>query len=147
VLPLQHPAGQETASQTHWPVVMLHSCPAAHVPHAAPPVPHELADSDAYCWHAPAAVQQPLGHEVESQTHAPVPSHSRPDTHALHAAPALPHDVLLSLEGCSQVPLAVQQPGHDVPAHVHAPAAHASPLPHAAQAAPPRPHSVPVCMT
>jgi hypothetical protein len=37
---LQQPAGHELASQTQVPVVVLHACPVAHDPHAAPPVPH-----------------------------------------------------------------------------------------------------------
>ena len=47
VLPLQQPVGQELASQTHCPVVLLHSCPEAHAPHAAPAVPHDEADCEA----------------------------------------------------------------------------------------------------
>ena len=39
VEPLQQPAGHEVASQTHWPVVVLHSCPVPQAPHAAPPTP------------------------------------------------------------------------------------------------------------
>jgi hypothetical protein len=47
LLPLQQPAGHETESHTHCPVVALHSWPAAHAPQAAPPVPHDIAFSDA----------------------------------------------------------------------------------------------------
>ena len=52
VVPLQQPKGQELASQTHCPTVLSlailsHSWPEAHGPHAAPPVPHEVLDSDA----------------------------------------------------------------------------------------------------
>jgi hypothetical protein len=47
VLPLQQPFGHEAASQMHWPVLVLHACPVAQVPHVAPPVPHEPADCDA----------------------------------------------------------------------------------------------------
>jgi len=47
VVPLQHPVGHELASQTHCPVVVLHSCPEAHDPHVAPPVPHEAVVSEA----------------------------------------------------------------------------------------------------
>jgi len=88
-------------------------------------------------------VQHPLGHEVASQTHLPVPSHSRPVAQALQATPEAPHEALVSFAGVSHVPLAVQQPGHDVPAHVQAPDEHASPVPHALQAAPPVPHAAP----
>ena len=147
MLPLQQPVGHDTASQTHWPVVVLHSCPEPHEPHAAPPVPHELLVSDPYGWHVPLDVQQPVGHEVASQTQLPLPLlHSSPVAHALQAAPDAPHDTLVSAEGCSQVPVEVQQPGHDVPPHVHCPLvlSHASPMPHALHAAPPVPHSIPV---
>lgn len=61
----------------------------------------------------------------------------------MHAAPPAPHDVADSLVGSSQVSPAVQHPGHEVPAHVHAPPEQASPFKHAPQAAPPVPHWVP----
>jgi hypothetical protein len=44
---VQHPPGHEVASHTQEPVAVLHSCPAPQDPHAAPPVPHLLDDSDA----------------------------------------------------------------------------------------------------
>jgi len=149
VVPLQQPNGQELASQTHCPMVLSpgvlsHSRPAVHVPYAAPPVPHDVLDSDAYRTHVPVGppLQQPFGHEVESQTHCPVPLHSCPAGHAAHAAPPAPHEVLDSpLVGSSHVSLAVQHPGHDVPAHEQAPAEHEEPLRHALHAAPPVPHS------
>jgi hypothetical protein len=47
VLPLQQPPGQEVASHTHCPVVLLHSCPEAHAPHVPPPLPQAPFDSDA----------------------------------------------------------------------------------------------------
>ncbi len=137
--PLQQPLGHEIASQTHRPLP-LHSCPAAHAPHAAPPVPQELLDSDTYGSLVPLPVQQPPGHEVASQTHSPLPLHSRPVAHARHAVPDAPHEVFDSLASCSHVPPIVQQPGHDVPPHVHWPVEHDSPLPHGLQAEPPVPH-------
>ena len=87
-------------------------------------------------------MQQPLGHEVASHTHWPVPLHSRPVEHALQATPDAPHEVLDSAVSCSQVPAPVQQPGHDVPPHVHAPFVHASLPMHGLHAAPPVPHAV-----
>jgi hypothetical protein len=74
-----------------------------------------------------------------------MPLHSCPPAHALQAAPRAPQDVFDSAVGSSQVPVDVQHPGHDVPAHVHAPIAHDSPVPHALHAEPPVPHWVPVC--
>jgi hypothetical protein len=47
VLPLQQPMGQDVASHTHWPVVVLHSWPALHAPQAAPAAPHKELDSEA----------------------------------------------------------------------------------------------------
>jgi hypothetical protein len=47
VLPLQHPFGHDVASQTHVPVVRLHSWPVPQAAHAAPPVPHEPFVSEA----------------------------------------------------------------------------------------------------
>jgi hypothetical protein len=93
--------------------------------------------------------QQPLGHEVASQTHADS-LHSWPDGHATHAFPPIPHDVLVSLVGCSHLkvePLLAQHPGHDLPAHVHEPSEHASPFTHAPQAPPPVPHAPVDCLS
>ena len=47
LLPLQQPPGQETESHTHCPVVALHSWPVPQALQAAPPVPHDVAVSDA----------------------------------------------------------------------------------------------------
>jgi hypothetical protein len=47
VLPLQHPVAHEVASHTHVPVVVLHSWPDGHAPHAAPAAPHDALDCDA----------------------------------------------------------------------------------------------------
>ena len=148
VVPLQQPKGQELASQTHCPTVLSpavlsHSWPDTQGPHAAPPVPHEVLDSDAYRTHVPVGppLQQPVGHDVESHTHCPTPLHSCPDGHAAHAAPPAPHDVSDSALGSSHVSLVVQHPGHDVPAHEQAPAEHEAPLRHGLHAAPPVPHS------
>jgi hypothetical protein len=41
-----------------------------------------------------APLQQPVGQEVASQMHSPVVVlHSCPDTHSMHAPPAVPHDL------------------------------------------------------
>jgi hypothetical protein len=90
-------------------------------------------------------VQQPFGHDTESHTHCPAEVHSRPVLHALHAAPAAPHDALDSPDSGSHVELAVQQPGHELPPQAQAPPEHASPVAHGLHAAPPVPHWVPVC--
>jgi hypothetical protein len=92
VLPLQQPLGHDVASQTHCPVVRLHSCPAAQAPQVAPPVPHEALDSEAYVWHVPLAppLQQPAGQVTASHEQVPlVVSHS-PFAQLLHAAPPVP---------------------------------------------------------
>jgi hypothetical protein len=138
-LAVQQPFGHEVALQTHCPP--LHAWPVAHPVQAAPPVPHDPLDWDANDSHVPLAVQQPLGHEVASQAHCPVVVlHSRPDPHATQAAPPAPHEALDSEALGSHVPAAVQQPEHDEPPQVHAPAEHDCPDAHAAQAAPAMPH-------
>lgn len=45
VLPLQQPAGHEVASQTHFPLE-VHSSPDGQAAQVAPPVPHEVFDSE-----------------------------------------------------------------------------------------------------
>ena len=47
MLPLQQPFGHEVASQTHFPLVRLHSWPVAHAAQLAPAAPQELFDSEA----------------------------------------------------------------------------------------------------
>jgi hypothetical protein len=46
-VPLQQPFGHEVASQTHLPLVVLHSWPVAHAEQAPPPEPHEPLVSEA----------------------------------------------------------------------------------------------------
>ncbi len=88
-------------------------------------------------------MQHPFGHDAALHTHAPCELQVCPVGHAAHAAPLAPHDVGPSLERDWHEPL-LQQPGHDVPPHAHAPVdvSHASPDAHALHAAPPFPHSV-----
>lgn len=117
----------------------MHSWPVPHPTHVAPFVPHSLFDGVMQV----LPLQQPVGHEVASQTHCPVVVlHSRPVGHAAHVAPPLPHEPFDSPEGASHVPPAVQQPLQVVPLHVHAPSVHACPEPQEPQAAPAVPHSV-----
>jgi len=94
--PLQQPFGHEVASQTHVPLLLLHSSPVPHAEQFAPPVPQEPLDSDAHASHVPVGppLQHPLGHELASHTQLPVALHSWPAGHALHAAPPVPHEVL-----------------------------------------------------
>jgi hypothetical protein len=93
VLPLQQPPGHEVASQTHWPVLVLHSWPVAHPPQVAPAVPHEPLDSEAYASHVPLAppLQHPFGHVFESQAQAPMLMSHKPFAQVAHAAPPAPH--------------------------------------------------------
>jgi hypothetical protein len=97
--PLQQPLGHEVASQMQLPLVLSQSRLEPHAPQVAPAVPHDCADSDAQGSQVPEGppLQQPLGHEVASHTQLPVELHSVPDGHALHATPALPHELVLSL--------------------------------------------------
>jgi hypothetical protein len=148
VVPLQHPAGHEVASQMHapamhrWPLLhavfppQVHAPPAeqpsvsvaSHITHAAPPAPHVAGLAG---WHS-VPEQHPLEHW--HPLHAPA-AHVSPDGHALHALPAAPHrDV--AVPGSHVLPL--QHPvGHDVASQTHCPPAHrwpeahAGPLPHA----------------
>jgi hypothetical protein len=97
--------------------------------------------------------QQPLGHEIGSQTQAPPehrcpaphagpPSHRQtPPTHesavepqATHAAPPVPHADAL---GAVHVDPAQQPLGHDVASQTQTPPEHRCPAPHAG----PPPHS------
>lgn len=112
----------------------------------APPVPQDVADWPEYGTQTPP-LQQPLGHEVASQTHCPVVLlHSWPVGHIAQVAPFEPHDVFDSPDSGSHV-LPLQQPAQDPPPpQLHTPFVHASPLPHPAHAAPPVPHSVCDCM-
>jgi hypothetical protein len=142
---VQHPPGQEVASQTQVPLVLLHSWPALHVPQVAPPAPHWLLVSLPYGTQV-LPLQQPFGHECASQTHAPlVVLHSWPVAQLEHAEPAAPHMLLVSLPSGSQL-TPLQQPEHTVPSHVHAPLVEqVCPEPHAPHAAPPAPHSPASC--
>ena len=91
-----------------------------------------------------APLQQPFGHELASQTHVPeVVSHSWPDAHPVHVAPAVPHELFPSPEYGSHV-LPLQQPfGHEEELHVQTPVPlQVWPVAQAAQLTPPLPHSV-----
>jgi len=144
VLPLQQPFGHEVTSQTHCPLVLLHSWPDAHAEQLAPATPHEPFDSEAYATHV-VPLQHPPGHEVASHTHCPeLLLHSSPEPQASHAPPPAPHERLDSLDSASHVdPL--QQPAHDPPPHAHAPLVHMSPVPQGPQLAPSEPHSLGDC--
>jgi hypothetical protein len=88
-LPLQQPFGQEVASQTHCPVVLLHSRPIGHCVHVAPFAPHDWVDSAESGSHVPA-LQQPAHGLPEPQLQVP-PVHVSPVPQVPHAAPPLPH--------------------------------------------------------
>jgi len=93
---LQQPFGHDVASQTHCPVVWLHSCPDRHAAQLAPPVPHDDADSEAYASHVPLVppTQQPLAHVVASQRHTPAVVSHRLFAQAAQAAPPVPQELL-----------------------------------------------------
>jgi hypothetical protein len=83
------------ASHVHLPVVVSQTL-LGHAAHATPPVPQADADCDEYATQV-LPLQQPLGHDLASQTQAPVVVlHSWPDGHALHANPPVPHVVVVS---------------------------------------------------
>jgi hypothetical protein len=144
VLPLQQPFGQDVASQTHCPVVVLHSWPVAHAAQLAPAAPHDPPFSDAYGTHV-LPLQHPFGHDVASHTQRP-PLHSWPTAHAMQTAPAAPQDAVDSPESGSHVP-ALQHPVHDVPPHEHAPLEQVSLALQVPQLPPPVPHALADCET
>jgi hypothetical protein len=85
---VQHPLGQDVASQTHCPFVVLHCWPLAHALQAAPLAPHEVFDSIENGSQV-APLQQPM-HDAPPQVHDPS-VHDSPAAHAPHAAPPAPH--------------------------------------------------------
>jgi hypothetical protein len=83
---MQVPAQHALSGAVHWlPTVHAPQTPltqacagATQVAHAAPPVPHDPKDSEAYDSHnSVEPLQQPLGQEVELQMHTPL-EHSWP---------------------------------------------------------------------
>lgn len=89
--PLQHPLGQEVASQTHCPVAVLHSWPVGHAAHVAPFDPQDWFDSPDSGSHVPPPLQQPA-HKPPPQLHIPF-EHVFPVPQAPHVAPLLPHSL------------------------------------------------------
>ena len=91
-------------------------------------------------------LQQPLGHEVASQTHFPVALHSWPDAHAAQLAPPVPQDDGDSEAYASQVPLTppLQHPfGQVLASHAQRPLVVSQRLfAQAAHAAPPVPQAL-----
>jgi hypothetical protein len=93
---VQHPFGQLVALHAHVPLPVSQATPLPHATHAAPPVPHWLADCDEYGTHAPLAVQHPWGQDVASHPQPAAPlKHSCPDAHDPHAAPPVPQDAFV----------------------------------------------------
>ena len=111
-------------------------CGLGHDSHVPPPLPQALVVSP--FWHTPLASQQPVGHEVASQTHLPL-EHTCPAAQAApppqvhlpaleqesavmpqatHADPSGPHAETL---GAAHVVPAQQPPGHDDALQTHAP--------------------------
>jgi hypothetical protein len=145
VAPAQHPLGQLVALQPlQWPAVQV--WPAGQAAQALPPPPHELALSPDR--HAPAE-QQPVGHDVPSQTQvlaaqrcpgaqvAAVPHRQTPvaeqlserASQATQLAPAVPQ---VAIDRVEQIAPLQQPPGHDVPSQTHSPFAQRWPPAHAA---------------
>jgi hypothetical protein len=116
VLPLQQPLGHDVASQTHWPAAVLHSWPEAQVPHAAPFVPHDPVDCDAYGSQSPERppLQQPFGQLTSSHSQMPLVVSHAALGHARHALPPRPHCVADCEAKGTHVPAALQQPSAHV---------------------------------
>ena len=91
--------------------------------------------------HWPVESQQPFGHDVALQTHAPLEEQAWPVAQPAHAAPPVPQVVVL---GVWHWPLESQQPfGHDVALQTHAPCAlQVWLVPHATHWPPLAPHAV-----
>jgi hypothetical protein len=171
--PWQQPVHPEVALQTHappeqiWPVEQAAPPPHVHVPVAEQPSPvlpqlthaDPLApqfEPDVGVTQAPPA-QQPLGHDVESQTHAPpwqicpVP-HAAPGPHehapeveqlsafvgsqVTHALPFVPQ---LESDAVSHVVPEQQPAGQEAALQTHLPLTHAWPAPQGAL--PPQAHA------
>lgn len=115
----------------HLQTPLVHESPDGHAAHAAPPVPHDVPDSEAYGTHV-FPLQHPFGHEVALQTH-PAFVHCWPEAHcadplhvhapavhplasvalqAVHAPPPVPQ---LVTDGTSQV-VPEQHPEAQLPA-------------------------------
>jgi hypothetical protein len=122
VLPLQHPFGQDLASQVHayWfaDPEFTHSVPVAHVEHRAPPLPQAAGSSVVMQVPPTVAVQQPVGQVVASQTHWPCALHSWFAPQAAHTPPLAPQAVTPGV--VTHDPLA-QHPAHAPPPQLHPP--------------------------
>jgi hypothetical protein len=139
---LQQPFGHEVASQTHCPVLVLHSWPDEQAPHVAPPAPHVEFDSLDSTTQVVLLLQHPE-HAVPLHVHTPL-THASPVLHAVQAAPAVPHDAA-DCEAYGSHVLPLQQPfGHETASQTHFPVLllHSCPEAHALQLAPPVPHEV-----
>jgi len=119
--------------------------PAPQSTHAAPPMPHSVADCEPASTHV-CPLQQPPEQDVALHTHAPVAvSHAWPDAHAAHAVPPAPHALLDCDPGATHAPAAVQHPaGHELALHTQWPTlvSHTWPAAHTAHSVPPPPHDV-----
>jgi hypothetical protein len=98
------------------PFALLQRCPLLQGLQNKPLAPQVLTSSDAYLMHWPF-LQQPFGHDVESQTQEP-PEQRCPFAHAVHTRPDEPHTV--SWLPVTQVPLE-QQPLQVTDPQVQAP--------------------------
>ena len=103
------------------PVLLLHSSPAAQAAQAAPPLPQELFDSDAYGTQVEPA-QHPFAQATPPQLHCPVlVLHPWPETQAAQAAPPVPHAPWSCNANGTQIDPLQQPPGQDA-RHTHCPA-------------------------
>ena len=141
--PEQQPAAHVIAQPLHVPFV--HISPFGQLWHEEPPLPH--ASPLLPAWHLSLASQQPVGHEVPSQTHwplrqrwpvwhaspephlhcPPTQASADPGRHAMHAAPTAPHP---DSEGGVHVSCWSQHPaGHEAASQTHSPSVHRCPGP------------------
>ena len=67
-------------------------------------------------------LQQPLGHDAASHTHAPAALHAWPVVHAPQLAPPVPHEPFDCEPYASHTPPDVQHPmGHELASHWQTP--------------------------
>jgi hypothetical protein len=111
-LAVQHPGHDVPAHEQPPPEQVS---PVRQALQAAPAVPHSVPDWAENGTHAPMELQQPLGHEVASQTHFPaLVSHSSSEGHAAQAPPPAPHCAAVCEVCGTHWPLASQHPSAQV---------------------------------
>jgi hypothetical protein len=122
---------------TQRPLLVSQRWLAEQAAHVAPAMPHWLFDWLPYATHV-VPLQQPFGHDVALQTHAPALEQVVPLGQAAHAPPLMPH-VCADPGEWHCLLLSQQPPAHDEALQAHAPFTQVWPVAQAVQLAPPVP--------